>query len=91
MEVRGSGAVSISLHAGEADTLGRQLVKAIRVGWTARGLPPPRLLTDLANEMNATVRRSAAERAAGRSAPCAEPQNAAALPLGGSWLQPYKC
>jgi excisionase family DNA binding protein len=53
-----AGRVSIDLDRDEATVFGRQLVDAIRRGWTSRGAAPPRLLLDVADRVNALARAS---------------------------------
>lgn len=68
-----SGAAVVVLDAQELPAMSRQLVEAIRRGYVARGLPPPRLLLDLAAEISRAARGTAGTASGAGQAPCAEP------------------
>lgn len=58
MEVHHGGWVAITLDEREVSDVGRQLVEAIRLGWVVRGDHPPRLLLQLADQVNKAARSS---------------------------------
>jgi hypothetical protein len=53
----------VVLDGHDCEILARQLIEAIRLGYTARSRPPPERLLDLANQVSAAARSSAQFRA----------------------------
>jgi hypothetical protein len=51
---------AVVLDADDCVVLGRQLVDAIRLGYTSRGRPPPEMLLDFASKVNTVARASSA-------------------------------
>ena len=79
---------AVVLDRDDCTLLARQLVEAIRSGYTARGRPPPERLLDLANQVSTVARGAAGETTSGQLGPRPGTVPCWDAGLAPSWGQP---